>query len=86
MKWKKIGKTTTPECETIIYQPEISPVLNSELAITIESRKKHIPHAGGKTGTWDHTTYFVLRKGKEVIEKYSLKDAKEEAERIIEET
>lgn len=51
----------------------------------IESRKRHIPHANGRPGTWDHTTYWVLKDGKELIEKYSLADAKEYAEAKIKE-
>ena len=46
---------------------------------TIESRKRHIPHANGD-GTWDHTTYFVLEDGRELKEYWSLRDAKEAAE------
>lgn len=47
-------------------------------AEAIESRKRHIPHAN-RQGTWDYTSYFVLRDGVELVEKHSLKDAKEYA-------
>ena len=50
----------------------------------IESRKRHIPHANGM-GMWDHTTYWVLKDGKELVEKHSLADAKEYAEARIKE-
>lgn len=47
--------------------------------ITIESRRRHIPHANG-IGTWDHTSYFVLDHGEEIAEKWRLEDAKKYAE------
>lgn len=71
-KWVKISKTVNMEGTTITYAG-----LGTDL--TIESRKRHIPHANG-SGTWDHTTYWVMRDGKEVKERYSLADAKEFAE------
>lgn len=74
IKWIKAGRTVSAEGTTVIYQGEGT-------TITIESRKRHIPHAN-RSGTWDHTTYFVLKDGKEIIEKYSLKDAKEYAENM----
>lgn len=74
MSWVKIGKEITSEGSTITYAR-----LGTDF--TIESRKRHIKHAGGRPGTWDHTTYFVLEAGKELVEKYSLTDAKEYADR-----
>lgn len=71
MTWTKTGKRVGPEGTTITYSL-------SETDITIESRKRHIPHAN-REGTWDHTSYFVLIDGKEVAEKNSLADAKKEA-------
>ena len=76
MKWNKISKTTNSEGTTITYKCDALP------GITIESRKRHIPHANG-VGTWDHTSYFVIKDGKET-EKWSLKDAQEYAERMAE--
>lgn len=73
IKWIKAGRTVSCEGTTVIYRGEGTD-------ITIESRKRHIPHAGGRSGTWDHTTYFVLKDGIEIKEKYSLKDAKAYAE------
>ena len=72
MKWEKVGKTVNTEGTTICYKAVGT-------GITIESRKRHIPHASG-SGTWDHTTYWVLENGVEVKERYSLADAKEYAE------
>ena len=76
MKWKKMGKTVNAEGTTITYWVDNMP-------ITIESRRRHIPHANG-IGTWDHTSYFVLWKGHEVKEFNSLKDAKVFAEKYME--
>lgn len=78
MTWKKIGKTVNEEGTTIIYEA-------SGTVYTIESRKRHIPHAGGRSGTWDHTTYHILKDGVEVGKQYSLTDAKYLAETMIEE-
>lgn len=69
LTWKKIGKTVNEEGTTIIYEA-------SGTVYTIESRKRHIPHAGGGSGTWDHTTYHILKNGVEVGKQYSLSDAK----------
>lgn len=73
MKWIKMGKTVTAEGTTITYEAENAPV-------SIESRKRHIPHANGRPGTWDHTSYTVVHLGKDVIEKQTLADAKKYAE------
>ena len=75
MKWTKTGKTVTADGTTIEY--------SNGTGITIESRKRKIPHSNGKPGTWDHTSYFVLADGKTIIERHSLKDAKESAEMEI---
>ena len=71
-KWEKIGRVINDEGTTITYR-----LPGTDL--TIESRKRHIPHANG-IGTWDHTTYWVLKSDREVVQKYSLADAKEYAE------
>lgn len=76
IEWKKTGKIVSDEGTTITY--------SSGTAYTIESRKRHIPHANG-SGTWDHTTYHILRDGVEVGKQYSLSDAKYLAENMIEE-
>ena len=72
-KWKQIGKTINAQGTTITY---ISPGAEH---VAIESRKRHIPHAN-RSGTWDHTSYFVLWDGHEVKELYTLRDAKAFAE------
>ncbi len=77
MKWARTGKVINAEGTTITYS-----VPDTDLKI--ESRKRHIPHAN-RGGTWDHTTYAVLRGGKELTVKQSLTDAKEFAEKLMEE-
>ena len=73
MRWIKTGKTVRVGAgTTITYRLEGTPY-------TVESRKRPIPHANG-VGTWDHTSYFVLKDGVEVAEKHSLGFAKEYAE------
>lgn len=78
MKWKKTGRTVNAEGTDIIYEP----VGAEKSRITIESRKRHIPHAN-RGGTWDHTTYHVIQGGNELVTRYSLKDAKEYADNLI---
>lgn len=77
-KWIRTSRRVNSDGTTITYE-------NPESIYTIESRKRHIPHAGNRPGTWDHTSYFVLWEGHEVKELYSLKDAKEYAEKYMEE-
>ena len=72
--WAKTGRTVTPEGTTITYTDL------RETGLTIESRKRHIPHANG-SGTWDHTTYWVLRDGEELAEHWTLAGAKVWADR-----
>lgn len=73
-KWEKVGKTTSTIGTTILYRLPDTPYW-------IESRKRHIPHANG-VGTWDHTTYALVKDGMEIVVKNSLRDAKEYAERL----
>lgn len=75
IKWTKSGRRVGPEGTTTIYSGEGT-------SLTIESRKRHIPH-NGRDGTWDHTTYWVLDDGSEVKERYTLADAKEYAEQYL---
>lgn len=77
-RWIKEGRTVAPIGTTITYR-------YVDTMYTIESRKRHIPHANG-SGSWDHTTFFVLRDGRKMIEKYSLKDAKEYVEQLFDMT
>lgn len=80
MKWERTGKLVGSEGTTIEYRP-----VKARINVSIESRKRHIPHANG-SGTWDCTTYWVLRDGKDVKERYSLSDAKQFAEDLINDT
>ena len=77
MKWEKTGFRIGPEGKTITYAVPGVPV-------RIESRKRHIPHAN-RSGTWDHTEFVVLRGAEEMATKQTLAQAKEYAEKIIEE-
>lgn len=72
--WAKTGRTVGPEGTTITYTDL------RETGLTIESRKRHIPHAN-RSGTWDHTTYWVLRDGEELAEHWTLAGAKVWAEK-----
>lgn len=72
-KWTKSGKLVVSDGTTIIYSCDESPY-------TIESRKKQIPHANGYPGTWEHTSYFVVKDGKDIKEFQTLKDAKDYVE------
>lgn len=76
IKWVSMGKTVTFDGSTVYYEAE-------NLPISIESRKRKIPHANGRSGFWWHTSYFVLHNGTEVAEKYSLRDAKEYVETLL---
>ena len=76
IKWEKIGRAVTFDGTTIIYEGKGTPYL-------IESRKRRIPHAN-RPGTWDHTSYFVIKDGKELVEKMTLRDAKEAAQKFYE--
>ena len=78
IEWKKVGKTVNDEGTTITYAAEGTD-------IRIESRKRHIPHAGGREGYWDHTTYWIVRPGDDIKECYSMKDAKEYVREYLEE-
>lgn len=75
--WEKTRRVVDSEGTTNTYT-------GKGTDLTIESRKRRIPHAGGRSGTWNHTSFFVLRNGEELAEKYSLKDAKEFAETVRE--
>ena len=77
MTWRKIDRNENAEGTTITYR-----LTESKAPILVQSRMRHIPHAS-RTGTWDHTTYFVLYEGRELKECYSLKDAKAYAEGLV---
>lgn len=76
MKWKITGKSVFSDGEsTIFYESD-------DGRFVIESRKKAIPHAGGRPGYWMHTTYWLINADNLLEQKefYSLKDAKAAAE------
>ena len=76
MKWVKTGtKIVVGKGTTITYQLLGTPY-------TVESRKRPIPHAN-RSGSWDHTSYFVLKGGVELIEKHTLRAAREYAEALL---
>ena len=50
--------------------------------ITIESRKRPIPHANG-VGSWMYTDYAVFLNGQEMTVKHTLREAKEAAWQVI---
>ena len=76
MKWVKTGKVVSvSNGTTITYRLEGTPY-------TVESRKRAIPHANG-SGTWNHTSYFVLKDGAEMAEKHTLAKAKEYVEAML---
>lgn len=68
IKWTKGGKLIRQDMTINIYY-------YGETGYTVESRKKQIPHANGRAGTWEHTTYFVVNDGEDVKEFWTLKDA-----------
>lgn len=71
--WKKSGKIIRHDATVICYECADVPYI-------IESRKKQISHANGYPGTWEHTSYFVVRDGEDVREFQTLKDAKDYVE------
>lgn len=74
MKWSKTGREVKGNGEsTTFYEAD-------DGWFRIESRKKNIPHAGGRPGYWSNTTYFLIDGNGNEKEYYSLKDAKEAAE------
>lgn len=79
LRWQKSGRSVTPDGTTITYTAWQG---CKNTGVTIESRKRHIPHANN-VGTWDHTSFFVLKDGKELTEKQSLAYAKTFAEEIL---
>lgn len=71
--WKRTGKEVSTAGTTITYAADGCNWI-------IESRKRHIPHAAGRPGYWDHTTYAIVMPGDPpflVYECQSLTDAKE---------
>ena len=73
--WIKAARTVSQEGTTILYRYTGTPYC-------VESRKRHIPH-NGRSGTWEHTYYIVIKDGEEIAQMYSLKDAKEFVEKEV---
>lgn len=76
IRWEKAAKTVRGDGTTVILYQGIG------TACAIESRKEQIPHAN-RPGSWSHTTYAVLKDGKQITTRSTLKDAKELAEELI---
>lgn len=74
IRWVKTGREVNAEGSTTYYEGAGTPY-------SVESRKRHIPHAN-RSGTWDHTSYFVMKDGEEIKERYTLKEAKAFAEEL----
>ena len=68
IKWKRAGKIIRHDETVLFYE-------YGDTGYAVESRKKQIPHANGRSGTWEHTTFFVTKDGEEVKEFWSLRDA-----------
>ena len=71
--WQKSGKIIRHDGTYILYE--------NGGPFQIESRRKQIPHANG-SGTWEHTSYFVIRDGEDLKECFTLKDAKEYVKKL----
>lgn len=81
IQWLKNGRYVSSKGTTIIYSCWLD---CEDTGITIESRKRHIPHAA-RPGTWDYTSYFVILGEEELIEKQTLTEAKKYAEALAKE-
>ena len=72
--WIKTGTTIRTNGEKVIRYESFR---NQN---AIESRKAAIPHAGGRSGVWYHTSYFLIRPDGTEKEFWTLAAAKEAAE------
>lgn len=74
MRWERTGREVKATGEsTIMYE-------SVPAGFRIESRKRLIPHAGGRPGGWMHTSYFLIGPDGKEKEYWSLREAKEGAE------
>lgn len=73
MKWEKTGRTARLDGGSTTYYE------SQDGRFKIESRKRAIPHAN-RSGSWMHTTYFLIDESGAEKEYYSLKDAKAAAD------
>ena len=79
MIWEKIDRTVNSEGTTITYA-----IKGNGRRVLVQSRLRHIPHTGGRSGTWDSTSYYVLNNGVEVNHQFwRLQEAKEYAEKLL---
>lgn len=79
MVWMKTGRRVGDDGSvTNVYSGMTA---DGYTGIKIESRKKRIQHAN-RSGTWEHTTFFVVQDGKELCEKQTMKAAKQFAEKL----
>ena len=74
MMWFKTGKKMRSTGESIIFYE------SEDGRFEIESRKRAIPHANGRSGFWMCTSYFLIYPDGVEKEFHSLADAKEAAE------
>ena len=72
--WKKTKSIKLENGESTIVWNAVG------IASTIESRKRLIPHAGGRSGGWYHTTYWVIQPDGTEKEYWRMSEAKEAAE------
>ena len=80
MEWMKTGRRVGGDGSvTNVYS---GMTCDGYTGIKIERRKQHIPHAN-RSGTWDHTSFFVVSDGKELCEKQTMKAAKQFAEDLL---
>ena len=75
VRWEKVERTVNSQGTTITYRAAGTNVI-------VQSRKRNIPHANNM-GTWEYTSYFVLKDGEEIAEKHRLQDAKKYAEKLL---
>ena len=76
INWEKTGRIVKANGEsTVTYSADND-------RFVIQSRKRAIPHAGGRPGCWMHTSYWLIDKDDGTEKEYwSLRDAKEAAQR-----
>jgi len=73
--WQKTSMTRTADGGSVIrYEAEGCPC-------AIESRKRAVPHAN-RSGSWMHTSYFLLRPDGTELEFWRLRDAQDAAEGV----
>lgn len=74
MKWVRMGTRVNSDGTTITYGA-------AGTDYEIESRKRKVEHAN-RGGFWWHTTFWVVKDGKDIVQRWSLKDAKACVEKL----